>query len=69
LPRWTKNAADNRFESKGPKYLDNVAHWYRHYATLENNVIVVDAAGDLISTYRLLCAALTAKWKDLDGSL
>jgi dTMP kinase len=64
-----KDAADNRFESKGPKYLDNVAHWYRHYSALENDVTVVDATGDLISTYRLLRAALVAKWKDLDSNL
>lgn len=36
----------NRFESRGPNYLDDVARLYRYYAANEDRTEIIDAAGD-----------------------
>jgi len=54
----------NRFELRGPQYLEDVACWYRHFAAQEDATEVVDASGDPAATFERLRDVVVTRWAD-----
>ena len=58
LRRMVQIGNHNRFELRGAQYLDEVAHWYRHFARREERTYVIDASGDVQQTFEQVCVLL-----------
>jgi dTMP kinase len=65
--RITGTTYHNRFELRGPRYLDDVARWYRHFAGQEDGTEVIDASGSVSATFQRLRAVLATKWTECEG--
>ena len=58
-------AMSNRFEAKGPEYLDKVAQEYRQMAMHERDTDMIDASGGESETFNRVVAVLRAAWPSL----
>ncbi|MEY2485632.1 MAG: dTMP kinase [Verrucomicrobiota bacterium] len=61
--RIESEAGENRFESKGPEFLERVAEAHRKLALSMVGVVVVDAAGTIDATFNRVLATLRSKLK------
>jgi dTMP kinase len=55
----------NRFEMRGPVYLDDVARFYRHFARQEARTEIIDGAGELARVGERLLGAIASISGDL----
>lgn len=58
MRRMVRIGNHNRFELRGAQYLEEVAHWYRHFARREDRTHIIDASGDLKRTFDQVCVLL-----------
>ena len=55
----------NRFEAKGPQYLDQVAEYYRKYSAAKKNVTIVKTSGSLRKSLEAAWKPLSQRWGEL----
>lgn len=55
----------NRFEARGPEYLEDVAKHYRDLALQEGGIEVVDASRDPSAVHEAVVEVIGRKWPDL----
>ncbi|MFZ1685528.1 MAG: hypothetical protein WAU88_15530 [Candidatus Zixiibacteriota bacterium] len=57
----------NRFEARGPQYLDQVAQNYRRYSVAEGGVRVVNTSGSLPKSLRAAWEPISRRWSALEA--
>lgn len=67
--RIARGAGKNRFEARGPSYLESVARNYRHFAAADGDVVLIDASVDVVTVLERVWTALADRWNDLRGSV